>query len=146
MPVVEQPGLDSPKTKDSRIAPVFQQSSPLMIGSGDRCKRVVGSCYVQDDPKILEWMRTQEQDEPPVDYASLVLLGCLLSAASILWWGVSPIERHLRDSGLLTWSPRRTRFLITIVIVGYALSSAWATKPTAAVCVIAAICLIMCVV
>jgi hypothetical protein len=44
------------KAGPRRTVPFLQREQPELLGSGDRCKRVIGSCYDRSDPVVAQWL------------------------------------------------------------------------------------------
>ena len=90
----------------------FQEQQPLLLGSGDRCERVPGSCFERTDPIVANWIESQEAAVYAGlgVYDALGLLILLFGAAVVLILVVAPFEHRWRQqSKLYLLSARTTR-------------------------------------
>jgi hypothetical protein len=116
----------------ARLTPDLRsKTNPLLIGSGDRCKRVQGTCYNEDDPTVVDWMKSQDKSRSHINSQMTESTGVLVFvalAAAIIVLYVLPLEKRFRVQWQWNiFSPRTSR----LCAAGVALSLCSAILPGA---------------
>ena len=112
----------SPWRGYTRFWPKLKAPDPLLIGSGDRCARVRGSCYKAEDPAVSSWLASHHKIivglDSPLRSPGVVIL-TTLGLACFFWFGMAPLRRqwHRRRSTITTPSTSVRSFVGSSVLL-----------------------------
>lgn len=98
--------------------PFLQEANPLLIGSGNRCQRVKGSCFQPSDPAVETWAKAQRFQRQRILLSGICIKIFLsVAAASFVWFVLRRLEYRCRRPEVLSLAKRVSVYFGAMYII-----------------------------